>query len=309
MGLVWTEADGWSRATYRKCEISSADVSPNGEHAVFATRLQYAGTPQHLTTWSAADGLVDHPRTERGLWGDEYMAGVGDDGRVTVLRTAGFEDEPGYWGFGRLALLRLDPVTGEWSNGITRRYETQGIRGVDLDVAADGAVVASFLRYRSTASQWPDAPDTSVWLLRKQAGTPPTLVAVSELTRDVFAVDSGITGAGVGVVAWQQGRPDSPASTWRAHWPADAPVPVHATRLGRGEATPGVRAGYGLALAVDADGSTVLAWVSRDASGASATAWAPLLVPADPTTTTPGRGPRRATPRSRRPWVRAGRQR
>ncbi len=272
--LVWTEADGWSRATYRKCEISSADVSPNGEHAVFATRLQYAGTPQHLTTWSAADGLVDHPRTERGLWGDEYVAGVGDDGRVTVLRTAGFEDEPGYWGFGRLALLRLDPVTGEWSNGITRRYETQGIRGVDLDVAADGAVVASFLRYRSTASQWPDAPDTSVWLLRKRAGTPPTLVAVSELTRDVFAVDSGITGAGVGVVAWQQGRPDSPASTWRAHWPADAPVPVHATRLGRGEATPGVRAGYGLALAVDADGSTVLAWVSRDASGTSATAWA-----------------------------------
>ena len=49
---------------------------------------------------------------------------------------------------------------------------------------------------------------------------------------------------------------------------------MHATRLGRGEATPGVRAGYGLALAVDADGSTVLAWVSRDASGTSATAWA-----------------------------------
>ena len=188
--LVWTEADGWSRATYRKCEISSADVSPNGEHAVFATRLQYAGTPQHLTTWSAADGLVDHPRKERGLWGDEYVAGVGDRGRVSALRTAGFEDEPGYWGFGRLALLRLDPATGEWSKGITRRYETQGIRGVDLDVAADGSVVASYLRYRSTASQWPDAPDTSAWLLRKQAGTPTTLAAVSEL--DPRRVRSGL---------------------------------------------------------------------------------------------------------------------
>ncbi len=272
--LVWTHADGWSRETHRKCEINSVDVSPDGEHAVFATRLQYAGEPQHITTWSDPDGLVDHPRGERGLWGDEYVAGVGDDGRVTALRTAGFEDEPGYWGFGRLVLMRLDPTSGEWSRGLTRRYESQGIDGVDVDVAAGGAVVASYLRHRSTRGQWPDAPDTSLWLLRKQVGTPPTLDAVSERTRDVFAVDSGITGSGVGVVAWQQRGVGASFDTWRTHWPVGAPEPVDARRLDRGEPTLGIRAGYGMSLAVGAGGHTAMAWVSRHRSGTTTTAWA-----------------------------------
>ncbi len=272
--FIWTEATGWVRESHRKSEVSSVDVSPDGGHAVFTTYVQYAGTPHHVTTWSAADGMVDHERPQRGLWGDDFVAGVGDGGRVTVLCTAGFEDEPGYWGFGRLVLERLDPETGEWSMGRIHRYESQGIRGVDLDVAADGSVTGSFLRFRSTAGGWPDAPDTSVWMIRQQGGTPTTLVPVSEPSRDVFVAESGVTAAGVGVVAWQQGGQQRALSTRRTHWLPDAAEPAHARQLERGLHTEAVAAGFGLSLAVGGDGHTVLGWVTRDDSGTTATTWA-----------------------------------
>jgi hypothetical protein len=274
--LVWTAAGGWTWQVHFSSTLSSLDYSPDGQYVVFTSKNRY-GRPHHLTSYHAEQGWRDVRRREIGPAGDDLVAAVTDDGDLYALRGAGFEDEPGYWWGGRLAIFRYDASRGEWARLFARSYPDGGIRPVGVDIAG-GRVFAAVVRSRSTGALH-GLEDKLVAL----SGNPrnPRVWKDMGWVRDVLAADAAITSRGVGVVGWQQ--LDEPRSV-RPHLTTWAPQRQPTLYHLPWPTTPTDAAGSGRAmdLSVSANGSSAVAVVRhRQGSPRSAVAAAAFKVRRD----------------------------
>lgn len=239
---------------------ASADLSPNGRHAVFTTDNQLAGTPAHVLVAGIDGTAADHPWRERGgaAGSDDVVAAVDDAGEVTVLRTTGVEDEPGAWLGGVVEVRQLDDA-GRWA--LRRRFDRPGVGVTDagIDLSSTGRVFATLVRHVRS--------DEELWALSGSDAGSARLSQVSNRTPDVHAVASAVSARGLAVAAWQLHTPRGHVATLVGTWRRGAAQPDKTTVDDGTVESPGIRAGLGVALAMAPSGRYTVAWV-RHAAGA-----------------------------------------
>lgn len=279
--LVWTGDDGWTWRVRAEGEIGSVDLSPRGQHALFASNSGY-GRPHHLTSYHPDFGWRDRTRPVSVDRGADMIAAIDDSGSILTVRGEGSEIEPGSWDGGRLRIDRWNARTEEWTTQHTRRRQRGGFTARGVDVAG-GRFVATVVESRSTAD--PDGRAHRVLVLTGRPSDPRSWTT-PRWTHGVPAGRAAITRSGVGVVAWQSaGRPvpvDEPLGaapvsrlrSWVATWAPSRGRPAVEHLAGR--IPEGYAAWYdrSLDLSVGADGHGVVAHVqhARDAADWTVTA-------------------------------------
>ncbi|SED28780.1 hypothetical protein SAMN04489844_4100 [Nocardioides exalbidus] len=252
--LVWTGDGGWAWHVRREGVLGSLDFSPRGKFVAFTSNSQY-GRPHHVTSYHPDLGWRDVRRRERGVNGDTMVAAIDDRGDVVALRGAGFEDEPGYWFGGRLALESYDGDTGRWTERFAQRFPDGGIRPAAIDLVGQRLAV-TLVETRSTGKV--NGVDERVVLLSGRAGHPRTWS--SRWTRGVLTADAAITGAGVGLASWQALVEPRVATPRFATWPPSRSRPRVHDLAWRTTTTTAAAAGEAMDLSVATNGRGVIAW-------------------------------------------------
>lgn len=258
--LVWTADDGWVWKVKRKAALASVDYSPHGRFAVFATDIEYAGRPHHITSYHPDLGWLDLRRRESGSAGDDIVAAINDAGNLVVLRGAGDAIEPGSWYGGRLRLETYDRATRTWKRRLTRHYPSGGITPLGIDLVG-GRVAATVVESRSTGQL--RGREDRVLLLSGRPGNPRTWTS-PRWTQEVYTGRAAITSDRVALASWQATSGRGAAAPVLTTWVAGRRRPVVHDL---GQATPltyAVESGVGMDLSVTAAGRGALAWVARE---------------------------------------------
>ena len=254
--LVWTGDDGWVWHVQPEGELGSLDYSSHGRYVVFTTNSQY-GRAHHVTSYHADLGWRDLTRRELGSTGDDLVAAINDAGSVVALRGAGFEDEPGYWFGGRLLVESYDATTGTWRQRFSRRYPDGGVDPAGIDLAA-GRIVATLVRSRSTGKL--NGLADQVVLLSGRPSSP-RFWSSPRWSRQVLTASVAITGAGVGVAAWQAVDDRRHARPWFATWAPKRDQPAVHDLEWRTNLTDAAASGRTLDLSISANGQGAIAYV------------------------------------------------
>lgn len=258
--LVWTGDDGWVWKVKRTASLGSVDYSPRGQFAVFATDIEYAGRPHHITSYHTDLGWRDVRRREIGSSGDDIVAAINDAGDVVVLRGAGDEIEPGSWYAGRLRIETYDRATRAWTRRSTQHYPDGGITPLGIDMVG-GRFAATVTESRSTGKL--RGLEDRVLLLSGRPAAPRTWRA-PRWTQQVFTGRAALTSDGVVVAAWQARSAPGTATASLATWTEAQSRPTVRGLEPTATLTYAVESGVGMDLSVTASGRGALAWVARE---------------------------------------------
>ncbi len=252
--LVWSAKSGWKSRALPERSVSSLDISPNGRHVAFVGSAFYRDD-YRILTWSQNGGFTTVTYPQRLL--ANLIACIGNQGQLAGLSTVSFEDEPGFFIAGKLRLIRYSSAEKTWRPEFVRTYSRAGALGSEMDMAADGSVIAAIVH--STSDGGTEPKNRRVKLLRSAADGTRSMTSVGPWDNEVLTPRLGVSAAGDGVATWQQGTGPQ-QTTYVATWPNTSSAPLSAINLGTTQRFDETTEDRRTALSIAGTGLASLAW-------------------------------------------------